>query len=256
MISNMIILLLILTIQCVFGNWNFISNVTLRQLNEMKYYHENTVTGEEAEFIFTIFDTNYARNRLGIDSYYFATTFVEEERHEVRSEIVSIPNTTEYHGKLIMENLEEKGNYLVCVFFLRNKTELIASSRFCHVVSVSYNCDLEPAEKQFGGLHAFVILGFVVLLLIGTVLFTCIRTYIYRPRTTEALLKTFPDHHVQRLEILAHMADNRRRRRTQQALSNHLRTESVYSIEYDPIVDHVYSSYHRYDNELLDTLPE
>jgi hypothetical protein len=253
----MIVLLLIFIIQCVFGNLNFLSNETLRELNEMKYYHESIVIGEEAEFIFTIFNTNYTRNILDIDSYYFATTFIEEERHEVRSDIVPIPtNETKYHGKLIMEGLEEKGNYLVCVFFLTNKTELIASSRFCHVVSVSGNCDLEPAEKQFTDLHIFVILGFASVLLTATVLFTCIRAYIYRPRTTEALLRTFPGHHVQRLEVLAHMADNRRRRRTQQALSNHLRTESVYSIDYDPIVDHVYTNYHRYDNASLDTVPE
>jgi len=257
----MILLLLILIIQYVSGSDDTLSNETLaeiRKLNEMEYSQESIVTDQEAEFRFIISNTTYARDELGIDSYYYSITFIDEERYEERMPIQNLPtNETTYHGILKMKGLEEEENYLICVFFLKNnQTDLIVSSRFCDVVSVSGNCKLEPAEKTFEGSHIFVILGFAVFLLTATVLFTCIRDYVYRPRTIEALLKTLPEHHAINLENLAPTADGRRRRRTQQELDNRLREDSVLTVNYDPDADHEYAIYHGHDNMSLDTLPE
>lgn len=247
---------LLLFIQSISGEYDFLSDEALHQLNEMKYSQESIVYAEEAEFHFIIFDTNYSRNVLGIDSYYFSITFIDEEPREVRLEKETIPNNTmEYRGLLKMENLEEGGNYLVCVFFL-NQTNLIGSSRFCYVVSVGNKCQLEISEGTFDAIYLYILLGFVGVLLIIIVVFSRIRGYVYRPRTIEDYLKVFPEHHRVRLEDLAPTADERRRRRTQPALDKRLREDSVHVINYDPNTDHDYHNYHGIDNASLDTLTE
>jgi len=248
-------------IQYASGENNALPNETLaeiKKLNDMEYSYDIIVVGELAEFSFIIYNTTYAREELYIDSYYYSITFIGEERREERLSIVELPiNETTYHGKLKMENLERKGNYLVCVFFLKNQTDLVGSSRFCYVVSIANTCNLYLREEQFGDRHVFVILAFATVLLLITVLFTCIRDYIYRPRTIEALLKTLPEHHATDLETLAPRADDRRRRRTQPALNKRLREDSVLTISYDHNPDDEYMNYHNtYENASLDMVPE
>ena len=168
---------------------------------------------------------------------------------------MNLTNEITQHDKLMMKNLEEEGNYLICVFFL-NQSTVIGSSRFCHVISVSGNCELEEGEKTFTNRHIYILLIFVFVLLVATVIFTCVRTYINRPRTIEALFETFPEHHTENLKTLAPDADNRRRRRTQPALNNRLREDSVLSVIYEPNGDGDYHNYHGTDNLSLDTVPE
>lgn len=246
-------------IQYIYAETDSLTNETLKeihQINTMEYSHEIIITGREAEFKFTIHDTNYAYEVFNIDSYYYSITFQGEEYHEDRVAIENISNhDTEYHGQLKMTDLEEEGNYLICIIFL-NRTIKIVSSRFCHVVSIPGNCNLEPTEKTFNDRHVIVVVSCGAFLLVTTVLFTCIRDYVYRPRTIEALLKTLPEHHAQNLETLAPTADERRRRRTQPALNNRLREASVLTIEYDPNADHDFYNYHGHDNASLEIVAE
>ena len=232
------------------------SNETLRYLNEMKYSQESRVYGEEAEFRFTLFNTSYARNVLGIDSYYFSITYVSEDPREERLPPMEIStNTTEYQGVLKMESLEEGANYFVCVFFL-NQTNLIGSSRFCYVVSVSNRCQLVESERAFDSRYIYVLLGFVGVLLIMTVVFSYIRRYVYRPKTIEDYLQIVPEHHRSHLENLAPTADERRRRRTQAALDKRLREDSVPAISYQHNPDENYYNYHGIDNASFETINE
>ncbi|UJR22232.1 hypothetical protein I4U23_025295 [Adineta vaga] len=228
------------------------------RINELKYSHEGKVTGQRAIFTFHISNST-AKHELGIDSYYFSVTFIGEEFHEKRISIVSIPiNESVYVGKLNMVGLEEEeGNYVVCVIFRNNVTNYsIASSRFCHVISVKDRCLLEAPSDMFHNRQIFVLLPFVVIILVMAFLFSCIRDYIYRPRTIDAILKSLPQHHATNLEELAPFADSRRHRQTQPALNKRLREDSVDSINYDPNGDRRYSAYHNLDREPLETVME
>lgn len=254
------VLVLILMIQCILADRELLTNETLAEIdkiNEMEYSYEIIINGHEAKFIFTVHNTTYAKEKLGIDSYYYSITFAGEEHHEEREPIANLStHEIEYQGTLTMLELEEEeGNYLICVIFL-NGTTIIASSRFCHVVSVSGSCSLEPTVKTFNDRHILVVLAFVFVILTITVVFTCIRDYVYRPHTIEAILKTLPEHHAQNLETLAPTADERRRRRTQPALTNRLREASVLTIEYDPNADLDFHNYHGHDNVSLEILDE
>lgn len=140
-------------------------------------------------------------------------------------------------------------------FFL-NQTNLIGSSRFCYVVSVSNKCQLKISERTFDARYIYILLGLLGFFLIVIVVFSRIRRYVYRPRTIEDYLKSFPEHHRERLEVLAPNADERRRRRTQPALDKRLREDSVHVINYDPNIDHDYYNYYGIDNASLETLTE
>jgi hypothetical protein len=254
----MILLLLVFIIQHTSGSENDLLNSTLpeiRLINELEYEHESKIIGLNAEFSFTIHNTTYARDVLGIDSYYFSITFINEQRHEQRINTTLLDDEEPFYGQLNMKNLEEEDNYLICVFFL-NDTQLIGSSRFCHVVSVSDNCKLETAEGTFTNRTVYVLLIFVVVILLATFIFTCIRAYVYRPKTIEAILETLPDHQRQNLEKLAPTADERRRRRTQVDLDNRLREDSVLSINYQPDTDADFRNYYAQDNVSLDIVHE
>jgi hypothetical protein len=256
----MLHVVLILAILSVPIKTDFLSNETLLEmenLNGLPYSHESEVTGLEAVFRFKISDTNYAVNELNIVSYYFSTTFIGEEHHEKRTPLGNITNDEiNYHGELKMINLEEEANYLVCVFFINSSGHLIGSSRFCYIVSVSGDCRLEEANATFGNRQVYVLLPLVAFILVFTVLFSCIRDYIRRPRTIEAILKTLPQHHATRLESLAPDADQRRRRRTEPTLNNRLRQDSVLTIDYNHNADDEYYNYHGIDNASLGTIQE
>jgi hypothetical protein len=258
--QNMLPLLLIFIIPHVSTKTDGLSNETLHEielLNDLKYSHESKIIGHNATFTFKIYNTTYARDILGITLYYISITFIDEERHEERTNLTDLSTEEiEYHGDLIMAHLDEEGNYLICVFFLNDSLDLIGSSRFCHVISVAETCELKVADNTISNRHIYVLLIFVVVILLTAVIFSVIRDYVYRPRTIDALLKTLPTHHAHNLENLAGDADTRRRRRTQPTLNNRLREDSVLAVEYDPNADHDYHNYHGHDNLSLDTLTE
>jgi hypothetical protein len=251
-----LLVLLLILIQSISAQNDFLSNETLHYLNELKYSQESKIRGDDAEFRFTVFNTSYARNVLGIDSYYFSITYVSEESREVRLPPMELStNTTKYQGILKMESLEEDANYFVCVFFL-NQTNLIGSSRFCYVVSVSNRCQLVEAERSFDAIYIYILLGFVGVLLAIIVIFSTIRRFVYRPRTIEDYLNIVPQHHREYLENLAPSADDRRRRRTQADLDKRLREDSVPAISYNHNPDQNYYNYHGIDNASFETLTE
>ncbi|CAF0757446.1 unnamed protein product [Adineta ricciae] len=225
-------------------------------INELQYSHEGTVTGQKATFHFKIVNST-AKQELAIDSYCFSTTFIGEEFHEKRTDFDEIPtNESEYHGSLKMTGLEEEeGNYLVCVIFRNSSGHAISSSRFCHVISVNDQCTLEPPKGEFHDRRILILLPFVIFILLAAFLFSCIRDYVYRPRTIDAILKSLPQHHAINLEQLAPDADRRRRRRTQPELDKRLRDDSVHSLTYDPS-DKNYFNYHEMDNGSLHTVAE
>jgi len=257
----MLHVVLILAILFVPIKTDLLSNETLLEMekfNGLPYSQESEVTGLRAVFRFKISNTTYAVDELNIVSYYFSTTFIGEEHHEKRTPLSNITNNEiNYHGELKMINLEEEANYLVCVFFINSSGHVIGSSRFCYIVSVSDDCQLKEANATFDNRQVYVLLPFVALILVFAVVFSCIRDYVYRPRTIEDILKTLPEHHATRLASLAPEADQRRRRQTQAELNNRLREDSVLTINYDPNnTDNDYHNYHGIDNVSLDMIPE
>ena len=229
-------------------------------LNDLSYEYHSEVTGEEAEFSFTLKNVSHIMRYFQIDSYYFSISFNEKERREVRMETVALPsNATDYTGELRMERLEEHGNYFVCVFFLgQNGKTLIGSSRFCHVISISGKCNLGESVETFDNRHAMIVGIIVVLFFLFVAIVSAVRKYIYRPKKIEAILKTLPQHHADNLEQLAGAIGVRRQRRPQPALGKRLREDSLPTLDYDPNVDrdHEFYNYHAYDNMSLDTLDE
>ena len=115
---------------------------------------------------------------------------------------------------------------------------------------------MEISQRTFNNQHAIVLLGGAGLLLIIIVIVTTIRGYVYRPRTIEDHLKLFPDDRRHKLEALATTADERRRRRTQPALSDRLREDSVQTVNYEANTDNEYNNYYGIDNASMDTLTE
>ncbi|CAF4661672.1 unnamed protein product [Rotaria sp. Silwood2] len=173
------------------------------------------------------------QKELNIDSYYFSITFISEEYHEERTKIVGLQgNQTKYTAQLKMQHLEAEGNYLICVFFLRNnQTNVIGSSRFCHVVSISDSCQLDKLEISFTNQPVYLLLILVVVLLVIVVVFTYILRCIYRPRNFEELLKTLPEHHA---HDLTHLGDTGRQRRNETTqFNNRQSVDSVSTMELD-----------------------
>ena len=259
----MLLISLILIIPYVFGQQEeFLANETLAEIkfiNDLPYTHKSEVMGTRAEFIFNISNITYATDVLNIDSYYYSITYIDSKMHEQRANISDLTDDeveNTHRGVLQMSNLEEHGNYLVCIIFLSNGTQIIASSRFCDVISVHGDCNLHVDDGTFTDGQVYVLLGFVFVILVFTIVFTCIRDFVYRPRTIEALLKTLPQHHAQKLETLAPSADDRRRRRTEAALNTRLRDDSVFSVTFSPNADEDYHNYHGIDNASLDILDE
>ena len=253
----MFLLLFILIIQYVAGETDLLSNETsleIEKLNALEYDYDIEVIGHQAEFGFTIFNTNYAINELNIDSYYYSITFIDEQQHEERTALVDLPiSHTEYHGRLKMKNLEHR-NYLICVFFLKNnRTDLIGSSRFCSVVSISGQCRLETTEVILSHAPTFFLIILVIALLAIIILFSWIRDYVYRPRTIQAILKTLPEDHARDLENLADAVNQRRRRRINPDLQNRIYISSASTDEYDIYGDREYCHYHEYNNGSSDT---
>ncbi|CAF0929111.1 unnamed protein product [Adineta steineri] len=231
----------------------------IQNINKLEFSREEVVLGLTATFTFKISNLNYALNELHIESYYYSITFVGEEYHEERTPLEIIPsntNETEYHGVLKMKNLEEEGNYLICVIFINTTAHLIVSSRFCHVVSLSHDCKLEAADGTFDNQHIYVLLPFVAFMLLLVVIITRIKSFVKRPRTIEAILETLPQHHAQRLESLAPDADARRRRRTQQDINDHIRQDSVIEIQGNLGGDENFTMYYNTDNTSLETIQE
>ncbi|CAF0748935.1 unnamed protein product [Adineta ricciae] len=250
----MILLILFLCIPSVLTTTN--SSWESALINELRYSHEGIVTGQKATFRFKIVNST-AKQELAIDSYCFSTTFIGEEFHEKRTDFDEIPTSeSEYHGALKMTGLEEEeGNYLVCVIFRNSSGHAISSSRFCHVISVNDRCTLEPPKGEFHDGRIFILLPFVVFIWLAAFLFSCIRDYVYRPRTIDAILKSLPKHHADNLEQLAPDAEKRRRRSTQPALGKRLREDSVLSLSCDPS-DKDYFNYHVTNNGPLQTVAE
>lgn len=229
-------------------------------INDLPYEHRSEVTGEEAEFSFTLKNVSHAKRYFQIDSYYYSITFNKKDRREERMETVELPsNATDYTGELKMEGLEEHGNYFVCVFFLGQNGKIpIGSSRFCHLISVSGKCNLGVSVETFNSRHAMIVGIIVVLFFLFVAIVSGVRKYIYRPKKIEAILKTLPQHHAHILEQLAGEIDVRRQRRPQTALGKRLREDSLATLDFDPTVDrdHGYYIYHAYDNLSLETLDE
>ncbi|CAF1041893.1 unnamed protein product [Rotaria sordida] len=255
----MLLLLLILIIQYISAETDLKSNETrleIEKLNALKYEHHSKIFGLQAEFSFKILNITYAIYELNIDSYYFSITFIDEEHHEERTEIEDLPNNeTNYHGQLNLKNLDAEGNYLICVFFLtNNQTNLIGSSRFCHVVSISDSCQLEQLEISFTNQPVYILLILVVVLLVIVVIVTYVRRCIYRPRNFEERLKTLPEHHANDLTQLAGLS--RRRNRELTTSHDRLRGESISTIGSVPYDDHEPVNYNGYDNRSLTTLTE
>ncbi|CAF1368871.1 unnamed protein product [Rotaria sp. Silwood1] len=256
----MLSLLLILIIQHILAETDLKSNETLlevRKLNALPYEHNSKVIGLDAEFNFNMTNITYAMKELNIDSYYISITFIDDEQNEERTAIIDLPNngTTYYYGQLKMENLEDEGNYLICVFFYNNnRTNLIGSSRFCHVVSVSDSCQLEQLKISFTNQPVYILLILVVVLLVAVVIFSNIRRCIYRPRNFEEKLATLPEHHARDLTDLRGLS--RRQKYAATALQNRLRADSISTIGEDSNIDQEYFNYHGYDNKSLNTLTE
>ena len=144
-----LLLLMLILLRSISGENSFLSNETLHELNEMKYSHESRVMVDEAEFTFTISNVTYAKDVLGIDSYYFSLTFIGEERREQRLAVESLPeNVTEYHGVLKMENLEEGGNY----FILHHVSQSNQSDCFQSILS----CRFGFRQMQFGDIPTHI----------------------------------------------------------------------------------------------------
>jgi hypothetical protein len=227
--------------------------------NDLPYKHHSKVTGREAEFSFTLKNVSHVMRHFKIESYYYSISFNEDVRRETRMETVELrSNETSYTGILKMEGLEEHGNYFVCVFFLsQNGSNLIGSSRFCHVISISGGCSLEEEAKTFDNPHALIVGVAVVVLFLFVAIVSIVRKYVYRPKEIQAILKTLPQGHAHNLEQLAVAVDVRRQRRPQTALGKRLREDSLVTLDYDSTnVDHEYYNYHAYDNLSLDTLDE
>ena len=263
---NMKIVILILLFQWISGETSLSSIEILDKINDIKYSYETTVHEEDAEFTFKIENTSYPCQQLDIKHYLFSVTYINTEAHGDQTGIDSLPcDNNPYDGTLKIEGIEEHDNdFMVCVIFLSNNgTNPITSSRFCHVVSPSGSCDLTPHESTFSNQHVIILVGFVCVILLGTILFTCIRAYIYRPRSAEEILATLSEYHANDLTNLAPVADTRRRRTTAPQLE-HMREGSVAEIDFD----RRFSSYHRFstshrfssfqgqDNQALETLDE
>ena len=191
-------------------------------LNNLDYTHKSEVKGNNAEFIFTINNMEYAIGNLSTQSYYFSITFSSPKNGEYRTDTTNFPqNQTTYNGILKMENLEDEGHYFVCVVFLSQKLSFaIASSRFCHLVSLDENCSFEESEFILNNLHVIILIPCAVFILALVVIISTIRNYVYRPRKIEAILKTLPYYHARDLENLVELPDFRRQRRNQTSAMN------------------------------------
>lgn len=225
----------------------------VKLLNGLNYEHYSRVLGLTANFNFKINNLDYARKKLNITSYYISITFIDKHHQEERTEAEDFPkNESKYHGILKMKHLENEENYLVCVFFLKDYgTNLLGSSRFCHVISVSGSCDLESIKVSFTNQPVYLLLILVVVILGLVVLVSRIRDCIYRPRTIDAILRALPEHHAQDLEGLASVANRRRQRGAKRIPNLNGRNSSVSTVEYDPNADHEFFNYHGYDTASL-----
>ena len=237
------------------------SNATLedvQRINALDYGYKTEVTSDQAEFDFTLRNVTHAVNVLDIRSYYISITFVNSNRQEERMDVVDLPrNETAFTGHLKMDKLEEKSNYLVCVFFLAGSVRrLMGSSRFCHVVSVGEQCLLEKTQRTFNDRHILVLAIFAVVFFVLIVVISFVRKYIYRPRDIDAILDTLPSHHVARLRALVVDNNTSRGRQNEETLNRRIREDSVITVDFDPNGDHEFQRYHGYANPALDTLVE
>ncbi|CAF1589086.1 unnamed protein product [Rotaria magnacalcarata] len=251
----MLPLLFILIIQHISAQSDLTSNETrfeVEQLNRLQFEHEAKVHGHGGHYHFTILNTNYAKNVLNISSYYLSITYIDEQSLEERLDIVDFhTDEVQYSGALKMEYLEAEGNYLICVFFLKNnRSGLIGSSRFCHVVSVADTCQLEELEVSFANQPVYLLIILVVVLLAAIVIFSYIRAYMYRPRTVEDYLSKLPDIHTEYLQELGGQRIISRLRFINPALNQHLQTGSIDTIIYDDKNQPVYA------NASLDAIAE
>ena len=230
---------------------------TAEEINAIQYHYDIDKSGDQATFTFTLKNISHASGVLQIQSFYFSITYIDENLKEVRlpeNETILFENAS---GVLKMENLEEDGSYFVCVFFLTDDhAHLIASSRFCHLVTMNEGCQLEKSEKAFSNRHILILVAFSCVIFLLVVIITIIRKYIYRPRTIAAILETLPVDYAKRLTELADKVDGRRQHKPTRALGTRLREDSRITIDYDPNADHEFYKYHSQDNASLDILPE
>ena len=257
----LVVVLQLVQLAVVFANIDHQSNVELEDvspLNALDYGYRTEVISDQAVFDFTVRNVTYAMNVLDIRSYYISITFVNDNRQEERLKAVDLPrNETTYTGHLKMQKLEEKSNYLVCVFFLAgNVSRLIGSSRFCHVISVGEECLLDKTEKTFNDRHIMVLVIFAVVFFVLIVVISIVRKFIYRPRNIDALLDTLPSHHVARLRALVIDNNTSRGRQNEETLNRRIREDSVITVDFDPNGDHDFQRYHGRVNPALDTLQE
>jgi hypothetical protein len=234
------------------------SILMMERINGLLYGYRIHVMNEQADFSFTIRNVTYAKTILHIDAYYLSINFHGGMHYEERTESIDIPsNETIYHGELKMQNLVKDGNYFVCVLFLtRNRTNLIGSSRFCHLIALSKDCNLENSDDTFDNQNALIVGLCAVVFLLSVFIISVIRNHVYRPRTIEAILKTLPSQHEEMLKNLADVAHTRRQRKPQNTLSNRLREDSVVTVDYDGNIDHDYHKYHGWDSTSLDIVDE
>lgn len=224
------------------------NNTLLNPLNRLNYTHSITVFGENVEFTFVIYNMTYATQILNIKSYYFSITPAGDGYIEERLEVVELPvgNIT-YRGVLRMENIEEGGHYVVCIIFINDSSlsSIIASSRFCHLVSLDESCIFDESNDLFNDRLILLLVPCAVVIFGLVIIFSIIRHYVYRPREIEAILKTLPEHHAQRLKAMANDVDTRRFRRVAAA--------AVPSdVEFDIENDNDFYNYHNYDNPSME----
>ncbi|CAF3165868.1 unnamed protein product [Rotaria socialis] len=255
----MLSLLFILIIQHISAQSHLTSNQTrfeVELLNRLEFEHEAKVVGHGGHYHFTIFNTSYARNVLNISSYYLSITYIDKQSREERLDTVELPpEEVHYKGTLKMEHLEAEGNYLICVLFLKNnRSGLIGSSRFCHVVSVADTCQLDELKVSFDNQPVYLLIILVVVILAAIVIFSFVRAYIYRPRTIEDYLSKLPDVHKENLQDLAGPRIISRLRHVNPALDQLLQTGSICTITSDD--ENQPSNQHVYANASLDTIAE
>lgn len=230
---------------------------TVEEINAFQYHYDIDKSGDQATFTFTLKNISHASDVLRIQSFYFSITYIDENLKEVRlpeNETILFENQS---GVLKMENLEEDGSYFVCVFFLTDDhAHLIASSRFCHLITMNEGCQLEKSVKAFNNRHILILVAFSGAIFLLVVIITIIRKYIYRPRTTAAILESLPEYYAERLKDYLDEAHPRRHYQPAPALVSRLREDSRITIDYDPNVDHEFYKYHGRYNAPLDILSE
>lgn len=235
---NMLLLLFILLVKLIAIQCDCPSNETVEELellNNLQFEHNTRILGHNGYFEFTILNTSYTVDVLNITSYYYSITFFSDSLREERCNTVDIPtNETEHRGKLTIEHIQEGGNYIVCVMFLKNnRMDLVASSRFCHIVSAGDSCHLELNEMSFTDQPAYFLMILVVVILVIVVIGSYVRAYIYRPRTYEDFAHLLPLSHTAQLEDEAGRRIIRRLRGKNLDFDNHIRNASIYSIDED-----------------------